>query len=215
MAVHSGVFDVVSAYGTAGGQQADTLPLRLEMAPSTSRTVARSLLVAFTLAALAVPAVLATLLLERLGPLQLVADSPLTWLALALQPVLWIALAGLALSCILPRVGRRRRVIVRSYEVRIADRAFPRLAMRRVPLRSFRGIAHAVRTTLGSSHQEIVLMHANPDWSVPLVLAPTIAQSEVDRLARLLALPVLPAREVYRIERPAFIGVLRPKAAAT
>jgi hypothetical protein len=185
-------FDTVQTLGNP-----QTLPRRLELAPSGNMTMARALLLVPAMLALLAPTLAAVMLIERAGPATMLAESPLSLIALALQPVLWLALAVLAVRSVVPRIGRRRRVRIGGDAVHVAERTLGGVRRWREPLRNFRGIAHHVRATLGGTHHEIVLVHPDPERSVLLISDRLIPQSRIEAVAALLRQPQIPARELY------------------
>lgn len=66
------------------------------------------------------------------------------------------------------------------------------------PLGAYRGVAHHVRSSLSGAQHEIVLVNTDPAKSVVLHVADRIAQSELDRIAGLLALPEISPRLLYQ-----------------
>jgi hypothetical protein len=86
-------------------------------------------------------------------------------------------------------------------EVRVAERSLLRLRVWREPVSAYLGLAHNIRATMAGTHHELVLVHGQPEKSVLLYSASSIALGQVEHYAALLGVPVIPARELYRIKR--------------
>ena len=209
MLFSTGTFDLVEPKDP--GQ---VLPLRLTLTPDTARTTARLLLIVPGLAVLLVPAAIASYLLLRSDLPSMAGESGLTLAALLVQPILWLVLLGLAGLSILPRLRRIRVATVTREHVSVIETSLTGLRTWRTATRSYRGIAHHVRATPGVVSHEIILVHDNPARSVLLHTAPMVHQTSLDTYSTLLQLPLIGAREVYRVGWPTLGFVSRLRHAA-
>jgi hypothetical protein len=198
MLFSSGVFDVVEP-----GHAAPSLPLRLALTPDRTRTTARLCLIVPGLLALLVPAALAAYLLIGPGAQSGDQSDQLTSTALTLLPALWLGLAAMSALAILPRMARKRLVTITSDQVSALETSLLGVRAWRLPIREYRGIAHHVRASSGIVNHEIILVHPNPDRSVLLHTALVVNQTSLDHFAALFRLPLVPARDVYRLHLPA------------
>jgi hypothetical protein len=77
-----------------------------------------------------------------------------------------------------------------------------------MPLASYRGIAHVVRTSLSGTRHELVLVHPLRAHRILLCMADRISEAELAHAARILRLPVIAASDLYawpmlaRLHRP-------------
>ena len=208
MLFSSGIFDVVEP-----NSPNQALPLRLSLSPDKARTTARLLLIIPGLGVLLVPAALAGFLLLFADPTAIAPYDGLTFSALALLPVLWFALTALACLSVLPRMRRKRLVTVTAEQVSVIETGLTGARSWRLPVGAYRGITHHVRASAGVVNHEIILVHGNPDRSVLLHTAPIVNQTSLDHFSGLLRLPVIAAREVYRVRLSSF-GILGAGKAA-
>ena len=209
MLFSSGIFDVVEP-----NTPDQALPLRLCLSPDKARTAARLLLIVPGLAVLLVPAALALFLLLHAEPVALALYDGLTLTALTVLPLLWLALAGLACLAVLPRLRRKRLVTVTGARVSVIETGLMGARSWHLPVAAYRGIAHHVRATAGVVNHEIILVHDQPGRSVLLHTAPIVNQTSLDHFSALLRLPVIAAREVYRVRLPG-LGSLTAAPALT
>ena len=213
MLFSSGIFDVVTP-----STPAETLPVRLALTPDRARTTARLLLIIPGLGVLLVPAAIAVYLLAQADAAMLLGQDGVTFAALAGLPLVWLAVAAAAALSVLPRLRRKRLVTISADEVFAIETGLLGARSWNLPVRTYRGIAHHVRASAGVVTHEIILVHADPDHSLLLHTAPIVNQTSLDQYAALLRLPVIPAREVYRVQIPAMavpgLGLLRRMAGA-
>lgn len=208
MALSDGTFDSVEACGDK------SFPLSLTLRPSTGRTLSVLVLAFIPTALLAVPAVMAAIVLRDKGPMIVLSNDPVAFVALFVQPVLWSLLASLPVKILGSRLGLTRRVLVDARRVLIIERSLRGLTKLRCQTSAFRGVAHVVRATLNGTHHEIVLVHDDPRRSILLMTAPVISQSQIDELRAKLGLPEVPAREMFKITLPGFGAKPMPEAMA-
>lgn len=192
MGFSTGTFDHVFPNDPQPG-----LPLRLSLMPDRGRTIARSLLVIPTLLLLLAPTAFAATLMLRKDALP--SHDTVTMLALLVQPAVWIALSAVALLAIIPRLGRKRVIIINEDTVSALEASLTGTWAWRMPTSSYRGIAHHVRATSGVVGHEIILVHADPARSVLLHTSSMVTQASLDHFCALLRMPLIPSREVYRL----------------
>ena len=177
------------------------LPLRLCLMPDRGRTIAQLLLIVPLLLMMLAPAGFATHLLARDDLANLARQDAFTFVALAAQPIVWLALLVWSVVAVAPRLGRRRVVTLTGESVTALERGLTGTEAWKLPTASYRGIAHHVRATAGVVSHEVILVHDDPRRSVLLHTAPMVAQSSLDHFCGLLRLPLVPSREVYRLPR--------------
>ena len=191
------------------------LPARLVLAPAAGQTATRILLLTPIILVLSGPAFAALVLMQRLSPVSLLIQDPVTFLALALQPLMWLLVVSMATRATLTRLQRRIHAVIDRTRVRVADRSLFGLRVWSEPLSHYRGVAHNIRATLSGTQHEIVLVHANPARTIPLLAADRVSQTLLDHYAHLLRLPIIPARELYPLPVPAlFSGMAAPTGLA-
>jgi len=111
--------------------------------------------------------------------------------------VLSTAIAGWPLRRMLDRLGRHRTVTVSQSAVRVTDAyAFGSVDWQR-PLKSYRGLAHHVRSSLSGTRHELVLVHPDGDSSVLLATADRFAKADIEQLCRLLDVDEVSSAELY------------------
>lgn len=123
------------------------------------------------------------------------AAQPLIAIELALALAFWAALIVWPLRNMLLALFSDRFVDIRDGEVQVVDRTLFSKTFWRLPLTAFEGIAVRVRSSLSGARQEAVLVHADRNRSIILMVAEHIGRREVEELSRLLSLPcALPER---------------------
>lgn len=80
------------------------LPARLVLAPAAGQTATRILLLTPIILVLSGPAFAALVLMQRLSPVSLLIQDPVTFLALALQPLMWLLVVSMATRATLTRL---------------------------------------------------------------------------------------------------------------
>ena len=209
MSLSSGTFDSVFSHGST-----ESFPTSLTLKPSFGRTVSLLVLAFVPTALLAVPAVMAAVLLRDKGVLALLGSNPVAFFALALQPVLWSLLASMPVKTLGGRLGLVRRVSIDRNRVLIIERSLFGATRLSCPTDAYKGVAHVVRATLNGTHHELVLVHADRRRSLLLMTAPLISQAVIDEVRMKLCLPEVPAREMFEISLPGFAAKPLPRALA-
>ena len=131
----------------------------------------------------------------------LIVARPLLALELAIAICFWIGIFGWPLKRLISNLNWRRDVVITRERVAVRDdKTFgPRVWT--ASLREYQGVAHHIRTSLGATRHELVLVHPNSERSVLLMVAEHISESDVRRFTRLLGLPEVSAAELYRLRR--------------
>lgn len=176
----------------------DALPLR-----SAPHTPARSsLLGLFALTALAAVVLVPQIALAGYALLtpdirQSILDQPVAAAQLAIALTFWIALFSWPLKRLLNRITRRRDVEIAQDCVVVRDQHIFGHKEWSAPLRSYRGVAHHIRSSLAGTSHELVLVHSDPAKTVVLMTAPQITDADTSRLTALLGLPQVAPSEIY------------------
>lgn len=163
--------------------------------------------------ALAVPAVLVvgvlsvTVLIEALSmpaARAIIAQHPALGLEILAAMAFWAWLLGLPLKRLVSRLTLTRAVEIDEGSVRVVEGGRWRSRAWAEPLGAYTGVAHHVRASLSGTRHELILVHPDRDRSVLLSLAPTMAASEIARVAALLGHQEIPASLLYRfrLQRP-------------
>lgn len=178
-------------------------PLRLESLPfdviqksPAAATITRLVLLLPALLLVLVPAV--TLVLGSSPALAYASAHPGEATLAAGGMALLLLLFGLPFARALRSLGTCRRLRVDAGTVWVTDTSLWRSVEWKVPLSSFAGVTHLVRTTLSGTRHEIVLIHPVRAYSVLVRAADRLCEGEVVSVARLLRLPLLPARDLLR-----------------
>lgn len=180
----------------------ESLPLRLEQAPSRGSAVSRLLLVLPAVLAVSVPlAAMGVHAASEPAAIALLAERPLATAQIATGLVMWIGLFVWPAQRALSRLWARRRVEIADGMVRVEEHAVFGTERWSVPLGTYLGLAHHIRASLSGLTHEIVLVHADPARSVTLMSADKVTQATLDRAKLLLALPEVPPRTIYQSVR--------------
>lgn len=147
----------------------------------------------------------------------LIIARPLLAFELGLAVCFWIALFGWPLKRLAGNLNWRRDVVITHERVAVRDEKTFSQRVWTAPLRDYIGIAHHIRTSLGTTRHELILVHPDGDRSVLLMVAEHIAEADVARFTRLLGLPEVRAGELYRLRRavpPAAVTAVEPEILA-
>lgn len=127
----------------------------------------------------------------------IILERPMVAVQLAVGMVFWLALFAWPLRSLFARLTWRRTVEISRHEVSVADtRSFGNTVWT-APLRSYKGVAHHIRSSMSGTRHELVLVHDDAKRSVLLMTAPVIADADIARMTRLLDLPQITAAEMY------------------
>jgi hypothetical protein len=195
-------FDAVLVSETSG-----TLPLRSRQTPPPA-----SHMIKFGLLALLASAVLLPQLgLAAYGAFnadlrQQILDHPMIAIQFVAVLGFWLVLFGLPMHKMICRLLSRRSVEITSTSVAVDDLGVFGNQAWNAPLTEFSGIAHHVRSSLGGTRHELVLIHPDSRKSVLLLRSEHISDTDVERFSALLRVPHIPAAELYRLGKGRGIG---------
>jgi hypothetical protein len=175
------------------------LPLRL--IETCSRRSAMVLLIVTIPAVFAVGFAGLMLIVETLlapGSRTLVAQHPALGLEVLTGMIFAAYLLCLPLKRLVDRLVATRTIHIDETTVTVTESGHFRAQTWTAPRSAFTGVAHHVRASLSGTRHELILVHPEREKSLLLSLAPRMAQSEVDRVAALLACQEIPPSELYR-----------------
>jgi hypothetical protein len=132
----------------------------------------------------------------------LILSRPLLALDMALAIVFWLALFAWPLKRLVAGLNWRRNIEITRDAVAVRDDTVFGPATWTAPLKDYIGIAHHVRTSLGTARHELVLVHPERGRSVLLLAREHISDVEVRRFCRLLGQPEISPKAMYRLRRP-------------
>jgi hypothetical protein len=177
---------------------AGAMPIELEQSAHTGRAIATALMVTPMVGlAVSLAAVMAATIIADPQPLAQILDKPTAVLGLVSGLAVTIGLVLHPLASALARIGRRQRASVSATAVAVTERTPFGSRSWTEPLATYIGVAHHLRTSLSGVRHEIVLVHRNPARTVLLLDSHRVLQSELDRMAQLLRLPIIPASSIY------------------
>ncbi|MGE0856323.1 MAG: hypothetical protein AB7E80_02180 [Hyphomicrobiaceae bacterium] len=180
------------------------LPCRIEQ-----RTSRRTALLALTaLLPLVLLLILATLPLVEIvasapSPLALLAAHPAAVSQIAIVLGLSAALLGVATLRAVDRLARTRTVLLHPRVVTVTDKGPMGETSFTLPLASFRGVAHNIRTGILGQRHELILVNADRRRSVLLMAADRLGKADIEKAAATLGLPEIPASALYVANRNA------------
>ena len=128
---------------------------------------------------------------------QAIMAKPLVACELAIALAFWIALFAWPLKALVQRLAWRRSIEISSDTVSIADDRTFASGVWSAPLHTYKGVAHHIRASLSGNRHELVLVHPDADRSVLLMTADSISDTDIARMARLLGMPQVAAKELY------------------
>lgn len=179
---------------------ASSLPMRLRHKARTTQTVVLSLLATPVIVACVVPFVIAAAAAtgQEAGAIGAIVEQPLASLKLVGGMALALGLVSYPLHVIAGRIGGGQMVRITAKRVSVAERTLRGLVRWHEPIANYRGLAHHIRASLSNARHEIVLVHSDPRRNILLQAGDRVVQGDLDRLAEMLRLPVVPAAEIYR-----------------
>lgn len=199
-------FDRVELMGGA-----ETFPLLSQQSSSKQASIFNLALMSVLAAAVVLPQLaLAVHALARADTRALILANPLLALDMVLAMAVWLALFGWPLKRLVAGLNWQRNVEITPEAVAVRDDGIFGPAAWSAPLKDYTGIAHHVRTTLGTARHELILVHPERNRSVLLLACEHICESDVRRFCRLLGLPEVPARELYRLGKPVTVVSAEP-----
>jgi hypothetical protein len=174
----------------------DRLPLTIEQKSSRAS--------ALIMLALLVPALLVGLVPTAL----LVAFASSSWVVAADHPGaaaqvlvgigLWTVLFVLPAKRIVQRFGIVRRIHIDTGSITVNERGLFGSRRWSAPLSEYTGITRHLRSTLSGLRHELILVHREPRKSLLLHSGGLTSQPTIEQATRLLGLPELQPRELYR-----------------
>ncbi len=186
-----------------------TLPMRLEQRPSKTS--------AFMLVGLLLPVTACVLvpfaMMALAGPdlITLAFDNPLAMAQLCLGALVWTALFVAPVAFFARRHGVARTVEVTAKQVIVTEVSALGSETRIMPLSSFDGVVHVVRTSVSNVRHELCLVDFDTRTRTVFHVSDRIGRETVDEVARLLGLPEISARDALNVggvrAKPAAIGV--------
>lgn len=130
-----------------------------------------------------------------------ILTQPVAAFQFAAALLFWLALFGWPLKALYQRLTWHRDVEITSEQVAVRDsRTFGGGAWS-APLASYSGVTHHVRASLSGTRHELILVHPDSTKSVLLLVAEHITDAEVQRMARLVGHPTVPAGDLYRLRK--------------
>lgn len=174
----------------------DRLPFRVAQASSKTSSALMLLLLVPAVAVLLAP--LALLAAFATPALWAAAEHPAAAAQVAAGLAIWTVLFVVPAKRIIQRFATSRDVCIEPDLVTVRERGPFGTRVWTVPLAEFSGVAHHVRSNLSGVHHELFLVHACRGKSLLVHAGEAIPQATIDRAARLLGLPHLPAAALYR-----------------
>lgn len=132
----------------------------------------------------------------------IIVNDPMIAIELALAAAFWALLVVWPLCRLLGAVFCERHVEIADGVVKVVDQSPFSRTLWSLPVWSYDGVAHHVRSTLSGVHHEAVMVHVDRRRNIILASAPTLGQAEIREFCRLLLLPEVPAGRVYGFGGP-------------
>lgn len=178
----------------------EAFPLRSRQGAATAPSLLHLALLSVLAAAVVLPQVgFAGYALSLPDVRHLIAGQPLVAVQLAAAMLFWVGLFAWPLRALFTRLTWRRSVEITRENVAVFDQRTFGGSNWTAPLHDYKGVAHHIRSSLSGTRHELVLVHPDSDRSVLLMTAEHISEADINRMTRLLGLPTVPARELYRL----------------
>jgi len=174
----------------------DRLPLTIEQ--KSSRISALIMLMLLVPALLVVLVPTGLLVAYASSSLGVAADHPGAAAQVLVGIGLWTVLFVLPAKRIVQRFGTVRRIQVDTGAVSIGERGLFGSRRWSAPLSEYIGITRHLRSTLSGLRHELILVHCEPRKSVLLHSGDLASPPTIEQATRLLGLPEIQARELYR-----------------
>jgi hypothetical protein len=176
----------------------DRLPFKVDQ--KSSRATALIMLALLVPVLLAVIAPLGLLAAFATLAFSMAAGNPAAAAQVVVGLAVWTILFAVPAKRIIQRLGISRKVCIDAALVTVSEAGALRSRVWTTPLSEFAGIAHHIRSTLSGVRHELVLVHRERSKSVLLLQSPNaLPHATIERAAALLALPQVPAGELYRL----------------
>jgi hypothetical protein len=174
-----------------------SLPLRLEQRPSkTSALMLIGLLLPAT-ACVLVPFGMLALAGPDLVPLAF--ENPFAMAQLCLGALVWIGLFVAPVAVYGRRHGVARTVEITAQDVTVVEVSALGCETRTVPLSTYNGVVHVVRTNVSGVRHELCLVDFDTRTRTVFHIADRIGRDTVDDVSRLLGLPEIAARDALDV----------------
>ena len=131
----------------------------------------------------------------------MILANPLFAAELVLAIGFWIALFAWPLKRLAVRLNWRRELEITPERVAVKDHKAFGQSVWNVPLNSYLGVAHHVRTSLSGTRHELILMHPERQRSVLLMVSEHISAADIAYFSRMLQLPEVSAKDLYALPR--------------
>ena len=174
----------------------DRLPLTIDQTSSrASALIMLLLLVPALLVGLVPTALLVAFASSSLG---VAADHPGAAAQVLVGIAVWTVMFVLPAKRIVQRFGVARRIHIDAGTVTVSERGFFGSRQWSAPLSEYKGITRHLRSTLSGLRHELILVHREPRKSVLLHSGDLASPPTIDQAKRLLGLPEIQPRELYR-----------------
>jgi hypothetical protein len=114
---------------------------------------------------------------------------------------IWVVMFGTPAWKGIQRLGWRRAITIANEAVTVTDKSLFGIHKWNLPLSSFAGVSHHVRTSLSGTRNELILVHKDHDRCLLIHMADEIDQYETETFAKRLGLPVLQPGILFRLQR--------------
>jgi hypothetical protein len=174
----------------------DRLPLTIDQKSSrASALIMLALLVPALLVGLVPTALLVAFASSSWG---VAADHPGAAAQVLVGIGLWTVLFVLPAKRIVQRFGVVRRIHIEADAIEVNERGLFGSRHWQAPLSEYTGIARHLRSTLSGLRHELILVHREPRKSLLLHSGDLASQPTIEQATRLLGLPEIQPRELYR-----------------
>jgi hypothetical protein len=124
---------------------------------------------------------------------------------------IWLVMFGTPAWKSLQRLGWNRSITICGNAVEVTDKSWFGSNKWTLPLHSFEGVSHHIRTSLTETRHELILVHNRTERCLLIHVANQINQNETEQFAGRLGLPVLLPGILFRRRRSfAPIPISRP-----
>lgn len=189
-----------------------SFPIRLDQRSSRTACVLLLVLLIPTAALMLYPFALLAAHLTLHGTVRdTLLANPAAIVPLLIGLTFWAVLFAWPLKRIGGSVARRRTVDIDERGVTVVEHTLIGSRRWHEPLRSYRGVAHHVRTSLSGVRHELILAHPERDRTVLVAIAPRFTQPEIDQICSLFDHAEIPSRSLYKVSHVSGSGkLLRP-----
>jgi len=177
-----------------------SFPTRLEQRSKTSSQILTLLLLGPSSIVVVMPLLMvATHLAADPHARLILSERPASALLLVIAFAVWAIVFAWPVLRATERLLSRRTVSIADGQVTVEDRSLLGTETWTLPLAAYRGLTHHVRAAISGTRHELILVHENRDRNVVLAIADRFTALDVERSARLLDLPELQPKELYRL----------------